>query len=106
MRLKATDDRVCIKIDPFDNQFGADSALVRPQSVQEMPLTGTVVDAGPGRWATKKVNGQVKNLNHRIPMDVKTGDRVVIPYGVGIELATTDGLFKIVRESEITGLCD
>jgi chaperonin GroES len=63
--LKPLEDRIVVK--PSDEEETTISGLVIPDTAKEKPTEGEVVAVGPGRFEE----------GNRVPMDVKTGDRVI-----------------------------
>ncbi len=99
MRYRPTADHVLVRLDPRERTFG-DSGLVRPDIAEEMPVEGTVVARGPGRWSRKR--GVVK----RLPMTVQAGDRVSIPWATGAELSFGGVYHRQVREDDVLGFVE
>src|SRR5690606_42164312 len=73
--IKPLEDRVVVK--PLEAEQTTASGLVIPDTAKEKPQEGEVVAVGEGRFDDK---------GHRVPMDVKVGDRVVISKYGGTEL--------------------
>jgi chaperonin GroES len=63
--IKPLEDRVVVK--PLEEEETTISGIVIPDTAKEKPTEGEVVAVGPGRFEE----------GNRIPMDVKTGDRVI-----------------------------
>ena len=78
-QLKPMADRVVIR--PIDEAKVTKSGIILPDTIQERPLEGEVVAAGPGR---RLDSGQL------LEMDLKTGDKVIYSKYAGTEL-TVDG---------------
>lgn len=95
MKYTPTSNRVLVEMDPLDRFWDDGQLLHRPNVGDEMPLSGTVRARGPGRWSKKR--GLVK----RLPMSVRPGQRVVIPWAVGTELTIAGRYHREVTEDEI-----
>lgn len=76
----------------FVAQTVTKGGIVLPEKAQSKVQSGTVVATGPG-----KVNeqGQV------VPVNIKTGDKVLLPEYGGTKVEVEDKEFLIYRESEI-----
>jgi chaperonin GroES len=97
MKYIPTSDNILVRLDPRETEFG-DSGLARPSVAEEMPMTGTVVARGPGRWGKKGVR--------RVPMTITTGDRVMIPWATGQEISIGGVYHREVRESDVLATLD
>jgi len=80
MKLQPLDDRIVVR--PSEAEETTASGLVIPDTAKEKPQQGEVLAVGPGRRA--EANGEL------IPLDIKTGDRVVYSKYGGTEI-TIDG---------------
>ncbi len=78
-QLSPMADRVVIR--PIDEAKVSRGGIILPDTVQERPLEGEVVAAGPGR---RLDNGKL------LEMDLKTGDKVIFSKFAGTEF-TVDG---------------
>jgi len=78
-QLSPMSDRVVIR--PIDEAKVTSGGIILPDTVQERPLEGEVVAAGPGR---RLDNGKL------LEMDIKTGDKVIYSKFAGTEF-TVDG---------------
>jgi chaperonin GroES len=92
MKLKPLEDRVVVRAVAEDEKTA--SGIVLPDTVKEKPTLGEVVAVGDGKWDESGAK--------RVPMDVKTGDRVIYGKYSGTEYKTADGdELLILRASEI-----
>ncbi len=92
MKLKPLEDRVIIKAVKEEEKTA--SGIVLPDTAKEKPMMGEVVAVGDGKWDDEG--------KKRIPVDVKTGDKVIYGKYSGTEYKTTDGdELLILRASEI-----
>jgi len=92
MKLKPLEDRVIIKAAKEEEKTA--SGIVLPDAAKEKPMMGEVVAVGDGKWDEEG--------KKRIPVDVKTGDKVIYGKYSGTEYKTSDGdELLILRASEI-----
>ena len=94
MKIKPLFDRVVI--DPVaeenENKFG----IVLPETSQERPQIGYVVEVGDG-----------ENFdNSKTEMKVKIGDKVVFNRYAGVELKLDGKKFVIMRQIDVIGVID
>jgi chaperonin GroES len=72
--LEPLEDRIVVK--PGEEEETTVSGIVIPDTAKEKPQEGEVVAVGPGRFEE----------GNRVPMDVKTGDRVLYSKYGGTEV--------------------
>jgi chaperonin GroES len=97
MKLKPLEDRVIIKAVKEEEKTA--SGIVLPDTAKEKPMMGEVVAVGDGKWD--------EDGKKRIPVDVKTGDKVIYGKYSGTEYKTTDGdELLILRASEILAVVE
>lgn len=82
MRLTPVSDRVLVKLDPFEETFGA-STLVRPDIAKDKPQWGEALATG------RKVT------------TVNPGERVFVPWATGADFKISGRLHVFVRERDI-----
>jgi chaperonin GroES len=93
MTLRPLHDRVLIKRrDQDDDKHGS---LIIPDSAKEKPQEGQVVAVGPGG---RDEAGKL------IPIDIKTGDRVLFGKWSGTEIKLDGEELLIMKESDIMGV--
>ena len=93
MTFRPLHDHVLVKrIETTEERQGG---IIIPDTAKEKPLEGKVVAVGAGRLDD---NGK------RVPLDVKSGDRVLIGKYAGTEVKIGDVEHVIVREEEILGV--
>src|SRR5487761_2354650 len=80
MTLQPLDDRIVVR--PSEAEETTASGLVIPDTAKEKPQQGVVLAVSPGRRAD--ATGEL------VPLDIKTGDRVVYSKYGGTEI-TIDG---------------
>jgi len=91
MMLRPCGDRVLVK--PNVEEEKTAGGIVLPDTAKERPQWGEVIAVGPGKWD--------EDGKHRIPMDVKVGDKVVFAKYGGTEVKVDGEEYLILRESDI-----
>ncbi len=95
MKFRPLHDRVVVeRIDPEAKSAGG---IIIPDTAQEKPSQGEIVAVGPGG---RDENGKL------IPIDVKTGDRVLFGKWSGTEVKIDGTEFLIMKESDIMGVLE
>jgi chaperonin GroES len=86
-------DRVVVR--RVENDEKTSGGLIIPDSAQEKPAEGEVVSVG---------NGAIDEKGNRMPMDVKTGDRILFGKWSGTEVKINGEDMLIMKESDILGI--
>ncbi|MCB9453178.1 MAG: co-chaperone GroES [Anaerolineaceae bacterium] len=94
LNLRPLGDRVIIEAVEQEDTF-AGGQLVLPETAKEKPQQGNVLAVGEGR---RDDDGK------RIPMDVKTGDRVLFAKYAGTEIKLDGKKLLIMKESDILAI--
>ena len=98
LSIKPLADRVVVR--PLsDVESGAQSAsgIIIPDSVKkEQAGEGVIVAVGAGKWD--------KDMQKRVPMDVKVGDVVLFAKYSGTEIKMDGKKYLIMRESDLLGI--
>ena len=93
MKFRPLHDRVVVKrIEAEEKTAGG---IIIPDSAKEKPSQGEVVSVGPGG---RDESGKL------IPLDVKTGDRVLFGKWSGTEVKIDGEDLIIMKESDILGI--
>ena len=95
MNLKPLDDRIVVRPNEAETQTA--SGRVIPDTAKEKPQQGEVVAAGPGK---RKKSGE------RVPLEVKTGDRILYGKYSGTEVKIDDRKLLILKESDILAIVE
>jgi chaperonin GroES len=90
MKVKPLSDRIIIKPSPAEEK--TKGGIILPDTAKEKPVIGEVVAVGPGR---KSDDGNI------VPMEVKTGDKVLYGKYSGTEVTIDGQEYLIMRESDI-----
>lgn len=93
MKIKPLGDRVLVE--PLKEKDTKKGGIIIPDTAKEKPQEGTVIAVGPGR---------VDDSGKRVPMNVKDGDRILMPKYGGTEVKIDEKEYQIIREEEILGI--
>jgi len=95
MKFRPLHDRVLVtRIDAEDKTAGG---IIIPDTAKEKPTEGEVIAVGPGG---RDENGKL------VPIDLKTGDRVLFGKWSGTEVKIDSIDYLIMKESDIMGVLD
>lgn len=83
-------DRVLVK--PAEREDKTKSGIILPDTAQEKPQEGTVIEVGPGRLTDE---------GKRITMDLKKGDLVLFTKYGGTEIKEDDEDYLLLTERDI-----
>jgi chaperonin GroES len=89
-KLQPLGDRVLVR--PIAKEEKTKSGIYLPDTAKEKPQEGEIIAVGPGKY---------DETGKRIPMDLKTGDRVIYAKYGGTEIKVDDEELMILRESDI-----
>ncbi len=92
--LKPLQDRVVIKM--MESEETTKSGIILSASSKEKPQIAEVIAVGPGL----KQDGKI------VPLEVKTGDKVVVSKYSGTEVKYEEQELIIVRENDILAIVD
>ena len=89
-KLRPLHDRVLVKrLEEQDEKHGS---IIIPDSAKEKPQEGKVIAVG---------NGKVNDEGKKIPLDVKTGDKILFGKYSGSEVTLDDVEYLILREEDV-----
>jgi chaperonin GroES len=89
-KLRPLHDRVLIKrVEEQDDKHGS---IIIPDSAKEKPQEGKVIAVG---------NGKVNDDGKKVPLDVKTGDKILFGKYSGSEVTLDDVEYLILREEDV-----
>ena len=95
MKFRPLHDRVVVKrVDAEEKSAGG---IIIPDTAKEKPSEGEIIAVGPGG---RDENGKL------IPIDLKTGDRVLFGKWSGTEVKIDGVDYLIMKESDIMGVLD
>ncbi len=95
MKVKPLGDRVLVE--PEEEKEVQKGGIIIPDSAKEKPQQGTVIAVGAGR---RDEDGKI------IPMNLKKGDKVLMPKYGGTEIKINDKEYQIIREDEILAIVE
>ncbi|WP_017326109.1 co-chaperone GroES [Synechococcus sp. PCC 7336] len=93
--LKPLGDRVFIKIAERDER--TTGGIYLPDAAQEKPQVGEIVAVGPGK---RNDSGEL------VPLDVKTGDKVLYSKYAGTEVKLGDDECVLLAERDILAIVE
>jgi chaperonin GroES len=93
MKFRPLHDRVVVK--RVNAEEKSKGGIIIPDTAQEKPSQGEIVAVGPGG---RDENGKL------IPIDLKTGDRVLFGKWSGTEVKLDGEELLIMKESDIMGV--
>ena len=95
IRLRPLGDRVLVK--PIEKKDEIRGGLIIPDTAKEKPQEGEIVAAGKGK---------IGDDGKLIPMDVKTGDKILYGKYSGTEIKIEGQEYLIMHQEDILGLVE
>ncbi len=95
MKFRPLHDRVLVK--RVESETKTAGGIIIPDSAQEKPMEGEVVSVGTGN---RDESGKL------IPLDVKSGDRILFGKWSGTEVKMDGTDYLIMKESDIMGIIE
>ena len=95
MKFRPLHDRVLIKA--LDSEEKTKGGIIIPDTVKEKPQEGEIIAVGPGG---RDEAGKL------VPMDLKTGDKVLFGKWSGTEVKLDGEELLIMKESDIMGVLE
>ena len=93
MSFRPLHDRVVVR--RIDSEEKTAGGIIIPDTAKEKPSEGVVVSVGPG---ARDESGKV------VPLDVKSGDRILFGKWSGTEVKLNGEDVLIMKESDIMGV--
>ena len=93
MKFRPLHDRVVVR--RLDSEEKTKGGIIIPDTAKEKPQEGEIIAVGPGG---RDESGKL------IPIDVKTGDRVLFGKWSGTEVKIEGQELLIMKESDIMGI--
>jgi len=90
MKIRPLHDRILIKRQ--EEKETRKGGIIIPDSAKEKPQEGKVIAVG---------NGKVSDDGKKIPLDVKTGDKILFGKYSGSEVTLDDVEYLILREEDV-----
>jgi chaperonin GroES len=95
MKIRPLHDRILVKrIEEGEVRKGG---IIIPDSAKEKPQEGKVVAVG---------NGKVSDDGKKIPLDVKSGDKILFGKYSGSEVKIEDEEYLILREEDVLAIIE
>ena len=95
MKIRPLQDRVIVK--RVEEEEKTKGGIIIPDTAKEKPQEGQIIAVGPGK---------VTDDGKKIPMEVKTGDRVLFGKYSGSEIKMDGEEHLIMREDDILGIIE
>ena len=95
MAFRPLADRVLIR--RVEEAAKSKGGIIIPDNAKEKPQEGEVIAVGPGAY---------DDVGERIPLDVKTGERVLFGKWSGSEVKLDGEDLLIMREADLLGVLD
>jgi chaperonin GroES len=95
MKFRPLHDRVVVR--RVDSETKTSGGIIIPDTAAEKPQQGEVLAAGPG---TRDETGKL------VPLDIKTGDKVLFGKWSGTEVKIDGVDLLIMKESDIMGVLE
>lgn len=93
MKVRPLNDRVLVV--RVEEEQTTKGGIIIPDTAKEKPMEGKIVAAGPGKLTEK---------GKRVPMELKTGDRVLFSKYAGTEIKIDGVEHLFMREDDILGV--
>ena len=95
MKIRPLQDRVMVK--RLEEEQKTAGGIIIPDTAKEKPQKGEIIAAGPGK---RQEDGKL------VPLDVKTGDKVLFSKYAGTEIKVEGDELLIMREDDIMGVIE
>ncbi|MGH6797689.1 MAG: co-chaperone GroES, partial [Roseiarcus sp.] len=95
MKFRPLQDRVVVK--RIDAEEKTKGGIIIPDTAKEKPQEGEVIASGPGG---RDESGKL------IPLDLKTGDRILFGKWSGTEIKLDGEELLIMKESDVMGIVE
>ena len=95
MKIRPLHDRILVK--RMEEQEVRRGGIIIPDTAKEKPQEGKVVAVG---------NGRVTEEGKKIPLDVKSGDRILFGKYSGNEVKIEDEEYVIMKEEDVLAILE
>src|SRR5436309_13512182 len=95
MKIRPLHDRVLVE--RLEEQEVKKGGIIIPDTAKEKPQEGKVIAAG---------NGKVTEEGKKIPLDVKSGDKILFGKYSGPEVKLDDKEYLIMREEDVLAILE
>jgi chaperonin GroES len=93
MKIRPLHDRIVVE--RLEEKEVKKGSIIIPDTAKEKPQEGKVVAVG---------NGKVSDDGKKIPLDVKTGDKILFGKYSGSEVKIDDKEYLIMREEDVLAI--
>ena len=93
MKFRPLHDRVVVR--RLEEDERSTGGIIIPDTAKEKPMQGEVIAVGPG---ARNEAGEI------VPLDVKTGDRILFGKWSGTEVKMDGEELLIMKESDVMGV--
>ena len=95
MKLRPLQDRILVQ--RVEEETTTKGGIIIPDTAKEKPAEGKVIAVG---------NGKLADDGKRIPLEIKTGDRILFGKYSGTEVKIEGEEYLIMREDDVLGVID
>ncbi|MFO7964361.1 MAG: co-chaperone GroES [Desulfobacterales bacterium] len=95
MKLKPLQDRILVQ--RVEEETKTKGGIIIPDTAKEKPAEGKVMAVG---------NGKLGDDGKRVPLEVKTGDRILFGKYAGTEVKIEGEEYLIMREDDVLGIIE
>jgi chaperonin GroES len=95
MKIRPLHDRIVVKRQ--EEREVKKGGIIIPDTAKEKPQEGKVIAVG---------NGRVNEDGKKIPLDVKTGDKILFGKYSGSEVKLDDEEYLIMKEDDVLAIID
>ena len=95
MKIRPLHDRILVKRE--EEKAAKKGGIIIPDSAKEKPQEGQVIAVGTGK---------VTEAGRKIPLDVKTGDRILFGKYSGSEVTVDDEEYLIMKEEDVLAIIE
>ena len=93
MKLRPLQDRILVQ--RVEEETTTKGGIIIPDTAKEKPAEGKVVAVG---------NGKLGDDGKRVPLEIKTGDRILFGKYSGTEVKIDGEEYLIMREDDVLGV--
>jgi chaperonin GroES len=95
MKLRPLNDRILVQ--RVEEETKTKGGIIIPDTAKEKPAEGKVIAVG---------NGKLGDDGKRIPLEIKTGDRILFGKYGGTEVKIEGDEYLIMREDDVLGVIE
>ena len=95
MKIRPLGDRLLVE--PKEEMEQKKGGIIIPDSAKEKPQEGKVIAVGKGKLDD---SGKI------IPMNIKAGDKILMPKYGGTEVKIEDKTYQLIREEDVLAIIE